>query len=154
MEVQQTLNGARGGGGLGEGRYPGGLGGAARVMQAAGGWRPGVGGIVQRPYSKDRGFCVFWDYLTGLPKRSGSKVIGKVRRLLRGFSAWLSQAQLTLPCAVMGRHDRTRTAVRKGDDLLRTVSCREPLFQRYFLLCVDLNLQRSAVCLLPDGCYI
>lgn len=87
MEVQQTLNGARGGGGgiggLGEGRYFGGMGGVAAAMQAAGGWRPGVGGIVQRPYNKDRGFCVFWDYLTGLPKRSGSKIIGKVRRVLR-----------------------------------------------------------------------
>eukprot|EP00752_Nemacystus_decipiens_P005082 g4612.t2 len=75
MEVQQALNGPSGGGGLGEGRYPG----VAPTMPAAGGWRPGVGGIVQRPYNKDHGFCVFWDYLTGLPKRSGSKVIGKVR---------------------------------------------------------------------------
>lgn len=87
MEVQQTLNGARGGGELGEGRYPGSLGGVATIMQAAGGWRPGVGGIVQRPYKKDHGFCVFWDYLTGLPKRSGSKVIGKVRHVLRSSSA-------------------------------------------------------------------
>eukprot|EP00903_Cladosiphon_okamuranus_P014233 g13222.t1 len=79
MEVQQTLNGARGGGGGGGGRYPGGLGGVTTTMLAAGGWRPGVGGIMQRPYNKDHGFCVFWDYLTGLPKRSGSKVIGKVR---------------------------------------------------------------------------
>lgn len=85
IEVQQTLTDARGGGvgngTLGGGRLAGGgFGEVAAAMHAAGGWRPGVGGIVQRPYNKDQGFCVFWDYLTGLPKRSGSKVIGKVRK--------------------------------------------------------------------------
>lgn len=85
MEAQHTLTGPRGGGGVGAvggtggageaggagDRYPGGL-------RAAEGWRPGVGGIVQRPYKKNHGFCVFWDYVTGLPKRNGSKIIGKV----------------------------------------------------------------------------
>lgn len=78
MEVQQTLNdprGGGGGGGTGE-RYPGTLGGLATGLRA------GVGGIVQRPYKKTHGFCVFWDYITGLPKRSGSKLIGKVPVLL------------------------------------------------------------------------
>ncbi|CAN0410454.1 unnamed protein product, partial [Ectocarpus sp. 12 AP-2014] len=84
IEVQQTLTDARGGGAgnsaLGGGRLAGGgFGEVAAALHAAAGWRPGVGGIVQRPYNKDQGFCVFWDYLTGLPKRSGSKVIGKVR---------------------------------------------------------------------------
>ncbi|CAM9483080.1 unnamed protein product [Ectocarpus sp. 4 AP-2014] len=84
IEVQQTLTDARGGGAcnsaLGGGRLAaGGFGEVAAALHVAGGWRPGVGGIVQRPYNKDQGFCVFWDYLTGLPKRSGSKVIGKVR---------------------------------------------------------------------------
>lgn len=51
---------------------------AATAMQASVGWRPGVGGIVQRPYNQDKGLCVFWDYLLGLPKRSGSKIVGKV----------------------------------------------------------------------------
>lgn len=78
MAVQQTLTDARGGGGGHGGRPYAGFGGVATTLQAAGGWRPGVGGIVQRPYNKDQGFCVFWDYLTGLPKRSGSKIIGKV----------------------------------------------------------------------------
>lgn len=69
-------------GGVGPHRAVGGGGGVpgvSNVLQAAMGWRPGVGGIVQRPYSQDTGFCVFWDYLMGLPKRSGSRVIGKVR---------------------------------------------------------------------------
>lgn len=83
MEVQQTLNGARGGGGGGGlGNQGGPAGPGSTFMRAAGGWRPGVGGIMERPYNKDNGFCVFWDYLTALPKRSGSKVIGKVRRWL------------------------------------------------------------------------
>lgn len=77
MEVQQTLNDPRGGGGAGE-RYPGTLDGLTTSLRATGAWRPGVGGIVQRPYKKTHGFCVFWDYITGLPKRSGSKIIGKV----------------------------------------------------------------------------
>lgn len=85
MEVQQTLNGGRGGGGGGLGNQgrPAGLGGVSAFMRAAGGWRPGVGGVTDRPYNKDNGFCVFWDYLTALPKRSGSKIIGKVRWLSR-----------------------------------------------------------------------
>lgn len=87
MEVQQTLSGGPmlgtggEGGGMGQlGARNGGAGlvGSVSAMQAAVGWRPGVGGIVQRPYNQDKGFCVFWDYLLGLPKRSGSKVIGKV----------------------------------------------------------------------------
>lgn len=77
MEVQQTLNNPRGGGGAGD-RHPGSLGETPPGLQTTGGWRPGVGGIVQRPYKKNHGFCVFWDYLTALPKRSGSKIIGKV----------------------------------------------------------------------------
>lgn len=56
----------------------GGAPGVYSVLQAAMGSRPGVGGIVQRPYSQDTGFCVFWDYVLGLPKRNGSRVIGKV----------------------------------------------------------------------------
>lgn len=80
MAVQQTLNGARGGGdGHGSHAPHPGLGGVSAFMRAAGGWRPGVGGIMDRPYNKENGFCVFWDYLTALPKRSGSKIIGKVR---------------------------------------------------------------------------
>lgn len=80
MEVQQTLSGGPTGGtgpGMSGGRF-GMIGAVTTVSQAAAGWRPGVGGIVQRPYNRDAGFCVFWDYLLGLPKRSGSKVIGKV----------------------------------------------------------------------------
>ena len=90
MEVQQTLSGGRPGGGAQSmyvaagGRSTNGgpeYGGEARTVQGVGGWRPGVGGIMQRPYNQDRGFCVFWDYILGLPKRSGSKVIGKARTL-------------------------------------------------------------------------
>lgn len=131
MEVQQTLNGARGVGGGGEGRYPGGLGGVATIMQAAGGWRPGVGGIVQRPYNKDHGFCVFWDYLTGLPKRSGSKVVGKVCRGQRsiwhlGCMAFRNYC-LELSWAAMSGPGQ-REALHKRDVLLRNVSSQEPSF--------------------------
>lgn len=89
MAVQQTLTtdplgGAGGalaaGGQYGAGRDGGvAYGAAAAGLHGTGGWRPGVGGILQRPYKQERGFCVLWDYLLGLPKRSGSKVIGKVR---------------------------------------------------------------------------
>lgn len=105
MAVQQTLTDARGSGGGGHGSRPyGGFGGVATTLHTVGGWRPGVGGIVQRPYNKDQGFCVFWDYLTGLPKRSGSKIIGKVGKatlldvvLLRASN----DRRLSLPYAVL-----------------------------------------------------
>lgn len=35
-------------------------------------------GIAQRPYKRDEGFCVFWDYLVGLPKRREGNSIARV----------------------------------------------------------------------------
>lgn len=87
MAVQHLSDGGLEGGALGAaGGYGGkgglhgtsGFAGASSTLQGVGGWRPGVGGIMQRPYAQDKGFCVFWDYLLGLPKRSGSRIIGKV----------------------------------------------------------------------------
>lgn len=126
MDVQQTLSGGArgGGGGLGEGRYPGGgLGGVATTLQGAGAWRPGVGGIVQRPYNKDHGFCVFWDYITGLPKRNGSKIIGKVRRffLLRDQSAFILKAHGGCVCTL-------KVCVLYIPYFCPDLSCRAPLW--------------------------
>ena len=60
-------------------------------------WVPGMAGIMDRPYSLERGFCVFCDYLhlhlgglpglsrLDLPGQSWSKVCDPLRKLYRDY---------------------------------------------------------------------